>query len=108
MLRAQRLPGQLPPPNDVSDGGSFRRKRPWYPRRHEHTTTMPGKAANDPRQHARQRRAVVRGVVLAMSPDTWADDVPVLAFGYCARQAPVALAAFASLSLLEPDILCRA
>jgi hypothetical protein len=26
--------GQLPPPNHVRDGGSFRRKRPWRPRQH--------------------------------------------------------------------------
>jgi len=57
--------GQLPPPNHVSDGGSFRRKRPWYPHRHEHAT-IPSWAAHDPRQHARQRRAVARRVLLAV------------------------------------------
>jgi hypothetical protein len=44
------------------------RNLPWhcwreYPPRHEHTTTIAGGAANDPRQHARQRRPVARGVV---------------------------------------------
>jgi hypothetical protein len=37
----------------VSDGGSFRRKRPWYPRRHEHTTTISARPADDARQHMR-------------------------------------------------------
>jgi hypothetical protein len=60
--------GQLPPPNHVSDGGSFRRKRPWYPHRHEHTTTIPTRRPNDPRQHARQWRAVARRVLLAVPP----------------------------------------
>jgi hypothetical protein len=36
-----------------------------YPPRHEHTTTISGRASNDPRQHARQRRAVARRVLLA-------------------------------------------
>jgi hypothetical protein len=39
-----------------------------YPPRHEHTTTISGRPAHDPRQHARQRRAVARGVVLAVPP----------------------------------------
>jgi hypothetical protein len=56
--------GQLPPPNHVSDGGSFRQKRPWYPRQHEHTTPITTRRPDDPRQHARQRRAVARGLVL--------------------------------------------
>jgi hypothetical protein len=43
--------GQSETPNHVSDGGSFRRNRPWR---------LAG-AANDPGQHARQRRAVARG-----------------------------------------------
>jgi hypothetical protein len=40
-----------------------------------------------PRQHARQRRAVARGVVLAVPPPgdpergLWSDDVPVPTFG---------------------------
>jgi hypothetical protein len=37
-----------------------------YPPRHEHTTTISGRATNDPRQHARQRRAVARRVLLAV------------------------------------------
>src|SRR5580704_4191497 len=40
--------------------------RTRQPLRHEHTTTISRRAANDPRQHARQRRAVARGVVLAV------------------------------------------
>jgi hypothetical protein len=48
----------LPPPNHVSDGGSFRRKRPC-PHRHGHTTAIPGRAADDPRQHARQYETVL-------------------------------------------------
>jgi hypothetical protein len=46
------------------------RNLPWhcwgeYPPRHEHTTTISGRPADDPRQHARQRRAVAR---LAVPP----------------------------------------
>jgi hypothetical protein len=36
--------------------------------RHEHTTTIPSRRPNDPRQHARQRRAVARCVLLAVPP----------------------------------------
>jgi hypothetical protein len=36
--------------------------------RHEHTTTIHGRRPNDPRQHARQRRAVARRVLLAVPP----------------------------------------
>jgi hypothetical protein len=36
--------------------------------RHEHTTTIPARPANDPRQHARQRRALARCVLLAVPP----------------------------------------
>jgi hypothetical protein len=39
-----------------------------YPLRHEHTTTIPSRRADDPRQHASQRRAVARGVVLTVPP----------------------------------------
>ena len=72
--------------NHVSDG-SFRRKRPWYPPRHEHTTTIPGRRPDDPRQHARQRRAVARRVCwqchhrAILSADPWPDHVPVPSFG---------------------------
>jgi hypothetical protein len=49
------------------------RNLPWhcwreYPPRHEHTTTISGWPANDHRQHARQRRAVARRVLLAVPP----------------------------------------
>ena len=37
-----------------------------YPLRHEHTTTISVRTANDPRQHACQRRAVARGVMWAV------------------------------------------
>jgi hypothetical protein len=60
--------GQNEPSKHVRAGDSFRRKRPWYPPRHGHTTTISVRAANDPRQHARQRRAVARCVLLAVSP----------------------------------------
>jgi hypothetical protein len=69
--------GQLPPPNHVSDDGSFRRKRPWYPHRHEHTTTIPGRAADDTGQHTRQRRAVPGGVILAVPPPDDPERGPV-------------------------------
>jgi hypothetical protein len=77
--------GQLPPPNHVSDGGSFRRKQPWRPhskiappeQRHEHTTTIPSRPADDPRQHARQRRAVAGRVVLAVPPSDDLERGPV-------------------------------
>jgi hypothetical protein len=36
--------------------------------RHEHTTTISGRAADDPRQHACPRRAVARRAVLAVPP----------------------------------------
>jgi hypothetical protein len=39
-----------------------------YPPRHDHTTTISGRATNDPRQHACQRRAVARRVLLAVPP----------------------------------------
>jgi hypothetical protein len=79
--------GQNEPSKHVCDGGRFRRNRPWYPRRHEHTTTISGRPGDDPRQYARQRRAVARGVVLGVPPsddheaDPWLDDVPVPSFG---------------------------
>jgi hypothetical protein len=69
--------GQLPPPNHVRVGGSFRRKRPWYPHRHEHTTTIPSRRPDDPRQHARQRRAVARRVMLAVPPPCDLERGPV-------------------------------
>jgi hypothetical protein len=40
---------------------AFAGKRPWYPRRHEHTTTIRGRATSL-LQHA--RHAVARGVVI--------------------------------------------
>jgi hypothetical protein len=48
-----------------------------YPPRHEYTTTISGRSANDPRQHARQRRAVARGVVPPMPPSGGAERGPV-------------------------------
>jgi hypothetical protein len=59
----------------------------WYPPRHRHMTTISGRAANDPRQHARQRRAGARRVLLAvpssgvLSADRWPDAMPVPTFG---------------------------
>jgi hypothetical protein len=44
--------GQNEPSKRVRCGGSFRRNRPWYPHRHEHTTTIPSRRPNDTRQHA--------------------------------------------------------
>jgi hypothetical protein len=60
--------GQKETKNHVRCHGSFRRKRPWYPPRHEHTTTIASRTADDPRQRARQRRAVARRVLLAVPP----------------------------------------
>jgi hypothetical protein len=60
--------GQSETPHHVSDRGGFRRKRPWCPPLHEHTTTISGRAANDTGQHERQRRAVARRVLLAVPP----------------------------------------
>jgi hypothetical protein len=37
--------GQKETKNHVRCHGSFRRNRPWYPPRHEHTTTISGRAA---------------------------------------------------------------
>jgi hypothetical protein len=45
--------------------------------RHEHTTTIASRAAHDPRQHARQRRAVARRVVLAVPPSDDHERGPV-------------------------------
>jgi hypothetical protein len=67
-------PGPAPCPAVALTGGNL----PWhcwgeYPPRHEHTTAISGRAANDPRQHARQRRAVARGVVPPMPPSGGAE-----------------------------------
>jgi hypothetical protein len=52
--------------------GSFPTDPPMrYPPRHEHATTISGRAADDPWQHARQRRAVARCVVLAVPVPTF-------------------------------------
>jgi hypothetical protein len=61
----------------MSADGSFPRKRPWYPLQHEHTTAIPGRTADDARQHARQRRAVARGVVLGAGCRSVARRLPV-------------------------------
>jgi hypothetical protein len=57
-------------PGQLSDGS----RRGILPR-HEQPTPIPGRAADDPRQHARQRRAVARDVVLAvprpMASEPW-------------------------------------
>jgi len=61
--------GAVPAP--VSRAGCSRQfgraSAPMMPHRvHNEHTTISGRAADDPRQHARQRRAVARGVVLAV------------------------------------------
>jgi hypothetical protein len=50
--------------------------------RHEHTTTIPGRS-DETGQHARQRRAVARGVALSLPPTrshaerrSWRDHIP--------------------------------
>jgi hypothetical protein len=60
--------GQKETKNHVRCHGSFRRKRPWYPHRHGHTTTITSRRPNDPRQHPRQWRAVARRGLLAVPP----------------------------------------
>jgi hypothetical protein len=68
------------------------RDLPWhcwreYPPRHEHTTTIPGWPANDPRQHARQRRADARRVLLAVPPPGDLERRPARSAGHrLARQ----------------------
>jgi hypothetical protein len=59
-------------PGQLSDGPADR-----YPPRHEHTTTISGWPAHDPRQHARQRRAVGRRVLLAVPPSDDLERGPV-------------------------------
>jgi hypothetical protein len=66
-----------PPPPLARTGPNL----PWhywreYPPRHEHTT-IPSWPANDPRQHARQRRAVDRSVLLAVPPPCDLERGPV-------------------------------
>ena len=67
--------------------GSFRRKRPWYPHRHEHTTTIP---AGDPMTLGNMRANGVRSLDVScwqchhraiLSADPWPDHVPVPSFG---------------------------
>ena len=61
--------GHQETPNHVSDDGSFRRKRPCYPYRHwAHDCDLRPGLQNVPRQHARQRRAIARRVLLAVPP----------------------------------------
>jgi hypothetical protein len=68
-----RRPGSPQP-----EPGSFPTDPPTrYPRQHEHTTTISGRTAHDPRQHALQRRAVARRDVLAVSPPGDHEWVPV-------------------------------
>jgi hypothetical protein len=45
LFRGMSHMGHQETPNHVSDDGSFRRRQPWYPHRHEHTTTMSGRTA---------------------------------------------------------------
>jgi hypothetical protein len=58
----------LAPCPAVAPAGTCRALLARISSRHEHTTTISGRAANDPRQHARQRRAVARRVLLAVPP----------------------------------------
>jgi hypothetical protein len=60
-------PGSPPP---VPAAEPWSGTLPWhcwlkYPPRHEHTTPIPTRRPDDPRQHALEWRAVARGVMLA-------------------------------------------